>query len=722
MSAGLLLTAVIVAVTGCFAGTDSGEMCRFESRSERKFFAHYMGCFPATSGWLPVSMTNNVERFRSGVHFEKPGGGGWIDCPLQPWGFSQSAEANADLEIRRAIRAGLDGFAVDAWAGSDSARRIFEVLLRAAEKHEGRFQVTICLDPACHRRLPGVPMWQLFANSVKDVLRFKESPAFAKFDGLPLIFTYHSRFIVGRDAPEKVAEAWRNFRAAVPEKLFLHGDIDYLIRYDDPKADRLAAARFGAENFEAVGGFLGAQGEWGLDRAMAAEVTKAGKVWSQPMCGQYQNHSGNIITSQGLDRLAAMWENARATGSRLIQYVTWNDYGEETSLAPNCSTSYTLTRLCRHWSDWWKTGKEPKIETDELHFVFRRFTDWEATAWPFSSRTRPLLPEPVLEVATLLKVPASVEVKGYGSYSAPAGLFRRQFPLRCGKVSARICRGNDGATDVVLELTAPEEVGDHPLREDFMLYAYGSNFDEEWARDFPGVAPLKAAFYTDEDGDGMANWFEMLFFGRWNDMTTASCADPAADPDGDGFTNLEEFRKRTHPLVADKPYVPGHIWDSTDIAKKEFVWNPVRDDCGRDIWFMLRPDGRRIVVGGDQMKTRWFHDGNFVASTNGVVRFGGRRGDTYSFAWRAPEAGVYDLSAEVGIPAKVAGDGVIHARLSVPGVPERRRTLKRGDADVLQIKDVKLEAGDFVKVISDLTDMWGVGPLEVRRFRILKKQ
>jgi hypothetical protein len=83
----------------------------------KKIFAHYMGCFPVGSGathhergWNPSHTRHDGrERFRYGDK--------WRNWPLVPPGPALDAVASADLEIRRALRGGIDGFAVDTWAG-----------------------------------------------------------------------------------------------------------------------------------------------------------------------------------------------------------------------------------------------------------------------------------------------------------------------------------------------------------------------------------------------------------------------------------------------------------------------------------------------------------------------------------------------------------------------------------------------------------------------------
>jgi len=53
-----------------------------------------------------------------------------------------------------------------------------------------------------------------------------------------------------------------------------------------------------------------------------------------------------------------------------------------------------------------------------------------------------------------------------------------------------------------------------------------------------------SALNVDSDNDGLADWWEMQWFGHLG-------VDPNADPDGDGLTNLQEYQHGTNPLNPD---------------------------------------------------------------------------------------------------------------------------------------------------------------------------
>ncbi|UCD52896.1 MAG: right-handed parallel beta-helix repeat-containing protein, partial [Phycisphaerales bacterium] len=68
------------------------------------------------------------------------------------------------------------------------------------------------------------------------------------------------------------------------------------------------------------------------------------------------------------------------------------------------------------------------------------------------------------------------------------------------------------------------------------------------ARLFGGAVDLGADEYIDEDNDGLPNWWETVFFG-------AEPAAPGDDPDGDGHSNIDEYR-----WYASDPAVPASTY------------------------------------------------------------------------------------------------------------------------------------------------------------------
>lgn len=573
------------------------------SAAEKQIYAHYMGCFPAGTGPVHWEMSQAHKKKHDSKNITDAVGGRIVNYSLTPQERTLTPMESAELEIRRAMRGGIDGFAIDAWAGSDGAKKVLDNLFAAAEKMKVPFYLTICMDPSCHPRNPKEPGNQIdeYIKSIKLLLdKHGKSPNLARRNGKPLIVGYASHGVYntaemkkmpeGPEKWQKIRDAYSKIEKAVGQKLYFHYDFD-----NDKKSPE--KAEWIGKHYDAVGGFLGGSG-WRFDDKLIEAIKKGGAEWSMPMWFQYNNKAGSLHAGKGTDILRKNWEQARKTNSTLIQFVTWNDYGEETILAPGYETNYTILNLNRYLIDWWKQGKEPKVDKDVIHVIFRKNMPG-STVYPFRERRTA---EGVVEIATILKEPGKVEVENYGSYDAPAGLFVKQFPMKPGKISARVKRGLFGRTAV--SVTTHEEITDRPFRENNTLACFSSNFDDEWKLDFPNDKPLYYSEYGDVDGDGLPNWFEMYWFGKFPYMNTASAADPDADPDQDGKTNLQEWKDQTNPLEKQPVYAPGYVWNMDEIHKKGLSWNPDLDTTGRPVWYYMYKHGEvgRIVPDGKYEK------------------------------------------------------------------------------------------------------------------------
>jgi hypothetical protein len=534
----------------------------------KKIFAHYMACYPVAAMATAHHRANDAHKIRH----DRPGqfdaiGDRWRNWPLVPDGMKLTLDESADLEIRRALRGGIDGFAIDAWAGGQGAKDVFDALLKVARDKDYPFEVTICLDA-------GVQSNEGLADSIKYVIeKHGNNPKLARRNGKPLIFGYLSSFIGFRHganilkqqpghAQAKIEdlyllpelrlkeEGWQTMadgllgmQRQVGRELYLHYCMGAFF-HQVPNAtwgqnDLVRAAGFMGARFGAVGEFLG--GGTTHDR-MAAVVKAAGAEWSEPMYFQYENigWGGNRI-SLGFDILRDRWKQARANDSTLIQFVTWNDYTENTCLAPAYDTRYAVLDLNAWFVKWWKTGQEPAPDHDRVYLSYRKYPKG-ARLFPF----KPKQPDAggVLEVLTILPRPARVRLPGRDAeYDVPARMFWRQFDLKPGPVVAEVVR--EGRVDVRLE--CPEPITDRPFREQNGMACYSTEFLRHWKADFGDAPPLLRGEYADDDHDGLPNWFEMYWFGKFLDWSTATAADPKA-VGKHGKTNLQHYLDQTAPV------------------------------------------------------------------------------------------------------------------------------------------------------------------------------
>ncbi len=560
----------------------------------KKVFAHYMGCYPAGTG------ATRVHRLDAGNSMKHEStddvvrrGGRFRNYDLTLYDANITAEESADLEIRRALRVGINGFAVDAWAGGEGAKQVFDTLIKVAEAKDYPFEVTICLDPACG----GDP-----AGTVRELLeRWGKSPKLARRDGKPLIFGYFSHGSamgtlyseIDQRLPEVQREAavnrlratelgWhligQTFRKAaeqVGQPVYFQYDLCYFFHplgSDLVKPGMMTAAAGAiARHVGALGSFGGYGFGYG-DRTedIARAVREAGAEWGG-VGGMHQKENiiaggGEIFMPKGTEWLRGMWNDTGRDRASLVQLITWNDYTENTSIAPAYNTRYTVYDLTGYYIDWWRRGEEPKPDHDRIYLTYAKYPK-DAKSWPFAITVRS---NRALEVLTILTAPATVRLPGRDiEYQAPAGLHVQQFPIKAGEVIAEVVR--DGK--VAVRLQSPEPITDRPFREDNAMVCFSTEFERHWKADFGDKPPLLYSEYGDLDNDGMPNWFEMYWFSRerkfkpaesddvlpdntkhpvtkWLDMSTATLVDPNADPDRDGKSNLQEYREKTDPTTA----------------------------------------------------------------------------------------------------------------------------------------------------------------------------
>ena len=539
------------------------------SAHPKKIFAHFMGCWPVASGPM-ISNYEDQKNLRYDNRNPQMRVGGHIrNWPLVPPGTKLSLHDSCDLEIRRALRIGIDGFTVDAWAGSQSAKDTLDMMFKVAEEKNYPFELTITPDPNCL-------MGDTAVGAIKYLLsKHGDSPKLARRDGKPLIFGYQSIFVamgtggqVYKDRPELqgtwvwgkpfmrstpagfnyMGKAMQELQKQVGQPLYLEfcmSAFNYGIDGGNVTADqKLQAAGILAKYVGGVGSF-----EWlGMNQNQIAKaVVQNGAEWMYPIgFGQKENLPWESYGPPGLEWFRGGWMGVIADNSTLLQYITWNDYGENTALAPGFNTRYALYDLTAYYISWWKNGTPPTPDHDRVYIAYHKYPKG-AKIFPFRSLF-PRSQEPWIEVVTILPKPATIRLPGRNAeYEAPAGFYTKQFPTTPGPVVAELVRDDK----TVLHLESPEPITDKPFREDNGYVCWSSEEERNWKLDFGDTPMWSYSEYSEPDHNGLPAWFEMYYFGKWLDFTSPHVVvDPNADPDEDGKTNLQEYQEQTDPTRA----------------------------------------------------------------------------------------------------------------------------------------------------------------------------
>jgi hypothetical protein len=544
----------------------------------KKVFAHYMGCYPAGTG---VTSLHLFEDSASMLHESKDPvaaiGGRFRNFPLvwqepglmkgKNGGWPLTAEEGADLEIRRAMRIGIDGFAVDAWAGGNDAIRSFETLIKVAAEKNYPFEITLCLDNADP------------VSTVKWLLKnHGKNPKLARRDGKPMVFDYGSAFranaVLQANIDERIPEsgraaavarmrrtelgwhlmgqAYREYEELIGEPIFFSFDLCWLFfQVPDVKPDMPVRAAAAIARHVPLLWSFSTFGFPGNADEISKAVREAGAEWGGAASyHQKENYCSGanfeVFMPQGTEWLFWSWNDLRRQEATCLQLVTWNDYTENTNIGPAYNTRYGIYELTGHQIQKWRTGKEPVPDHDQVYVIYPKYPK-NAKIWPFRGQGG----NRAIEIKTILTAPATIRLPGRTiEYEAKAGMdwisddwenkdwnkesqaIRakdkfcraqgfRQFPVTPGPVIVEVVREGK----VVLRVESPEPITDRPFRQDCGAVCWSSEEERNWKADFGDKPMFVYSEYGDADKDGLPNWFEMYWFSKERNFKPAETDD-----------------------------------------------------------------------------------------------------------------------------------------------------------------------------------------------------
>ncbi|MCK9521527.1 MAG: glycoside hydrolase family 71 protein [Proteobacteria bacterium] len=159
------------------------------------------------------------------------------------------------------------------------------------------------------------------------------------------------------------------------------------------------------------------------------------------------------IETEGSSAYRALWEAAIESGADWVQLITWNDYSENSQMAPSTRTQTGFYDLTAYYVTWFKTGAPPLIERDALYY-FHRPHAMSATPAKQETLFTPMEgPTAIdeIELVALLRASGTLEIEVGGEITrvdVGAGMQSIRAPLREGTPVFRLRRGESTVVEL----------------------------------------------------------------------------------------------------------------------------------------------------------------------------------------------------------------------------------------------------------------------------------
>ncbi len=420
------------------------------STNSKLVFAHYL---PS----LPISLDNKTPTSDYyAVNYLSPTGeggkhkayGGFLrDRPKTRSVLSTSAWQLADMEteVRQAISAGIDGFAVDILNPSPSAQTYVNItlLLKAAANVSSSFKIMLQPD------MSAMASRDLATIAAATAALGKYPAAFNNSNGHLIVSPFQ--------AERRSVSWWTSFKSTMANTYGLPVDLFPVLNNDQTYAASFAPISIG------IGNWGSRNPQWNPPNATTstspvgriAKVHSLGKLWMQPVSVQDSRMKEGIYDeAANTQNLRDTWAIARNGKADWILLPTWNDYTENSEIAPSALHGYTFLDLMAYYITWFKTGSAPAIVRDGVYLTHRKQPYAAMPSYPQTiiQKLRGGTPaRNTVESLNFLTAASTVTITVGGvstSCSVPAGVSVCLAPLRAGSVSVVVTRGGSAVTGV----------------------------------------------------------------------------------------------------------------------------------------------------------------------------------------------------------------------------------------------------------------------------------
>ncbi|MDP9417051.1 MAG: DNRLRE domain-containing protein, partial [Actinomycetota bacterium] len=374
-----------------------------------------------------------------------------------------------ETDVRNAIAAGIDGFAIDLLQLGDTGGQWWtntNLLMQAASNVDPDFNILLMPDMAGS---VGTKSQDTLAKYVAQLGKYRSAHRLG--DG---------RLVVSPFLAEKHDAAWwATFLNVMKTKYATPVAFVPCFLEERTNADAFASISYGMSHWGAR------NPQWNDPYATfstsrlgrVAKIHSLGKMWMQPVSLQDERPRSYVFEeAENTTNLRYTWKIARDSRSEWVQLPTWNDYVEGTQFAPSAKHGWTFLDINAYYLTWYKTRVQPTIVRDTVYVTHRTqphaakptFAQTKLMALRGGSPARD-----TVEALTFLKAAGSVTITvGSKTHTCAvdAGVDTCTVPLSPGTVAAKVVR--NGTT--VASVTSPHKVTSTPYVQDLQYVGASS--------------------------------------------------------------------------------------------------------------------------------------------------------------------------------------------------------------------------------------------------------
>lgn len=440
--------------------------------SSHKVFAHYFSPFPLSIDNQPP------DKDYYAVNYLSPAGEGdkWSFCggfirerplPVEPGAEgSDWVGRNFDIEVRRAVTMGLDGFTFDILTTNGVLWDRLKELLDSAQRVDGGFKIALMPDMYSTFHGTDAEARAQFVSAIKEVA---SHPAVYRLtDG---------RLVISPFATDARTPDW--WVSVIDELKSAGIEVALVALYVSPWGNNTKDLKAKVPSLYGTSSWGPRSLEGGLGmKGSAKDAHDLGVLWMAPVAPQ-DSRPKDLIFTEATNSAAfrALWESAIDGGADWVQLITWNDYSEDSEISPSSQIHGAFYDLSAYYATWFKTGSPPKIVRDALYYFHRAQS---MSAAPDLTKQKKAY-EAVngttavddIELVAMLTAPGTLEIAIGGKTQKKdvgAGMQTFQVPLEEGTPTFRLVRG--GAT--VTEVTSSSPISNTIVYQDPLYHAGGS--------------------------------------------------------------------------------------------------------------------------------------------------------------------------------------------------------------------------------------------------------